>query len=95
MNPPQNSSERRATSIQPTLRTGRVFQPVFLTGTDYLSGGRDLDEQAAYAAAAWLEGANRNGSLITLFYPPLTAEEQGIARIEGWILGGVRTQEIS
>ena len=49
--------------------------------------GRDGDEQAAYAAAAWLQRADRTGSLNTFFHPPLTAEELGIARIEGWILG--------
>jgi hypothetical protein len=51
--------------------------------------GRDGDEQAAYAAAAWLQRADRNGSLGGFLSPSLTAEELAIARIEGWILGVV------
>ena len=51
--------------------------------------GRDSDEQAAYAAAAWLQRADRDGSLGGFLNPSLTAEERGIARIEGWILGAV------
>jgi hypothetical protein len=50
---------------------------------------RDGDEQAAYAAAAWLQRADRNGSLATFFDPPLTPEERGVAAIEEWILGVV------
>ena len=49
--------------------------------------GRDGDEQAAYAVAAWLQRADQSGSLGSFLNPPLTAEELGIARIEGWILG--------
>jgi hypothetical protein len=51
--------------------------------------GRDSDEQAAYAAAAWLQRADLNGSLFTFLKPNLTADEREIARIEGWILGVV------
>jgi hypothetical protein len=51
--------------------------------------GRDGDEHAAYAAAAWLQRADGSGSLNGFFSPSLTAEELGIARIEGWILGVV------
>jgi hypothetical protein len=50
-------------------------------------GERDGDEQAAYAAAAWLERADRDGSLGGFLNPCLSAEERGIAKIEGWILG--------
>ena len=49
--------------------------------------GRDGDEHAAYATAAWLQRADQNGSLGGCFNPPLTPEELGIAKIEGWILG--------
>ncbi|MGC2639206.1 MAG: hypothetical protein WA294_18625 [Acidobacteriaceae bacterium] len=48
---------------------------------------RDGDEQAAYSAAAWLQRADRSGSLSGFFNPSLTAEERGIAKIEWWILG--------
>jgi hypothetical protein len=50
---------------------------------------RDGDEQAAYAVAAWLQRADRDGSLGGFLNPSLTAEERGIAKIEGWILGVV------
>lgn len=50
---------------------------------------RDGDEQAAYAAAAWLQRADISGTLETFLKPSLTAEERGIAKIEGWILGVV------
>ena len=50
---------------------------------------RDGDEQAAYAAAAWLQRADGGGSLSSYFKPPLTPEERDVARIEGWILGVV------
>ena len=50
---------------------------------------RDGDEQAAYAAASWLQRADRDGSLGGFLNPNLTAEERGIAKIEGWILGVV------
>lgn len=51
--------------------------------------GRDGDEHAAYATAAWLQRADRNDSLGSYFSPPLTPEEREVARIEGWILGVV------
>jgi hypothetical protein len=50
---------------------------------------RDGDEQAAYAAAAWLQRADLTGLLEGFLNPSLTAEERGIAKIEGWILGVV------
>jgi hypothetical protein len=50
---------------------------------------RDGDEQAAYAVSAWLQRADRSGSLGGFLKPNLTAEERGIAKIEGWILGVV------
>ena len=51
--------------------------------------GGDSDEQAGYAAAAWLQRADRSGTLSGFLNPNLTAEERGIAKIEGWILGVV------
>ena len=51
--------------------------------------GSDDDEQAANAAAAWLQWADMNGSLGSHFNPPLTPYEREVARIEGWILGVV------
>jgi hypothetical protein len=51
--------------------------------------GRDGDEQAAFAAARWLQRADQGGSLSGFLCPSLTMEERGIAKIEGWILGVV------
>lgn len=51
--------------------------------------GRDPDEQAAFAAARWLQRADTNGSLGGFFKPSLTADEREVAKIEGWILGVV------
>jgi len=53
----------------------------------YERDGRDGDEHAAYATAAWLQRADISGSLENFFKPPLTADEREVARIEGWILG--------
>jgi hypothetical protein len=50
---------------------------------------RDGDEHAAYAAAAWLQRADRDGSLRGFLKPSLTAEEREVADVEGWILGVV------
>jgi hypothetical protein len=51
--------------------------------------GRDGDEQAAYAVAAWLQRADQSGYLESFFNPPLTLGERETAAIEGWILGVV------
>jgi hypothetical protein len=45
--------------------------------------------QAAYAAAAWLQRADHEGSLNGFLKPSLTADEREVANIEGWILGVV------
>ena len=49
--------------------------------------GRNADQQAAYAAAAWLRRADMDGSLVRFFNPPLEPRERTIAKVEGWILG--------
>jgi hypothetical protein len=43
--------------------------------------------------AAWLQRADQGGSFGSFFNPPLTPEERRIAAVEGWILGGVRTDK--
>jgi hypothetical protein len=53
------------------------------------SEGRDGDEQADFAVAAWLQRADESNSLESFFNPLLTPEEREVARIEGWILGVV------
>lgn len=50
-------------------------------------GGRNSDQQDAYAAAEWLRRNDLEGSLERFFNPNLTAHERDVAEIEGWILG--------
>jgi hypothetical protein len=61
----------------------------FQTARRFPKDGRDGDEQAAYAVAAWLQRADLNGSLGSFLKPPLTPEEREVAAVEGWILGVV------
>ncbi len=49
--------------------------------------GRDPDQQAAFATAAWLRRADLDGSLEFFLTPPLEAPERETAQVEGWILG--------
>lgn len=49
--------------------------------------GRTPDQHDAYSVAAWLRVADTKGTLPEFFKPDLTPAEQGIAQIEGWILG--------
>jgi hypothetical protein len=49
--------------------------------------GRNPDQQDAYSAAAWLRGADLDGSLIGFLNPSLTPAERAVAQVEGWILG--------
>jgi hypothetical protein len=48
---------------------------------------RTPDQHDAYSVAAWLQRADREGSLEALFAPSLTQAERRIANFEGWILG--------
>jgi hypothetical protein len=49
--------------------------------------GRTGDQHDAFSVAAWLSRADRNGSLAGFLKPDLTAPEQAVAQLEGWILG--------
>lgn len=49
--------------------------------------GRNGDQHAAYAAAAWLRRADGIGSLSQFLMPPLEPHERTLAKVEGWILG--------
>ena len=49
--------------------------------------GRTGDQQDAFAIAAWLSRADRDGSLAAFLKPDLTPTERTKARAEGWILG--------
>ncbi|MEI6197014.1 MAG: hypothetical protein WCS42_22085 [Verrucomicrobiota bacterium] len=48
---------------------------------------RTGDQQAAYSVAAWLQRADRDGSLARCFQPSLEPQERTLAQVEGWILG--------
>ena len=52
-----------------------------------MSADRDPHQHDAYAIAAWLRAADRDGSLARYLAPALTPAEQAVAQIEGWILG--------
>jgi hypothetical protein len=49
--------------------------------------GLTRDQHDAYAAAAWLREADRDGRLAAAFRPALTPSDREVADIEGWILG--------
>ena len=49
--------------------------------------GRTPDQHDAYAVAAWMRGADLDGSLAGFFNPVMTPDERKVAQIEGWILG--------
>ncbi len=48
---------------------------------------RTPDQHDAWSVAAWLRGADMNGSLTDFLKPSLTHEDRTAAQIEGWILG--------
>jgi hypothetical protein len=48
---------------------------------------RSPDQHDAYAVAAWLRDADRDGRLASCFTPPLAPADRKLAEIEGWILG--------
>ena len=50
-------------------------------------GGRNADQQDAYAVAEWLRSRDEGGLLARYFEPGLTAGERRLAAVEGWILG--------
>jgi len=49
--------------------------------------GRTSDQHDAFSVAQWLRRADRDGSLKKYFSPKLSAQESGVAGVEGWILG--------
>jgi hypothetical protein len=48
---------------------------------------RSQDQHDAYAVAAWMREADRDGRLAQSFAPSLTPGEKTLALAEGWILG--------
>lgn len=45
------------------------------------------DQRDAFSAAEWMQRADRDGSLVKFFDPPIEPPERAIAEFEGWILG--------
>lgn len=48
---------------------------------------RNQDQHDAYCVAAWLQHADRQGSLTQFLRPSLNSAERRTAEVEGWILG--------
>ena len=46
---------------------------------------RDPHQHDAYSIAAWMQQADRDGSLSDFFNPQLEGSDRKIAEIEGWI----------
>jgi len=49
--------------------------------------GRTPDQHDAYSVAAWMSGADLDGSLAGFLNPSLSPAEKAEAQVEGWILG--------
>lgn len=49
--------------------------------------GRTPDQHDAFTVAAWMKGADAEGSLVGFFHPALSEADRAIAEVEGWILG--------
>ncbi len=71
----------------PIARSAVVEVYPALWGRGFPTGGRTSHQQDAYSVAAWMQQADRNGSLTEFFNPSLEPAHQAIAQIEGWILG--------
>lgn len=53
----------------------------------YPKDRRDQHQHDAYSVATWLQDMDARGALERYFRPPLTAEEELFAELEGWIFG--------
>lgn len=49
--------------------------------------GRTPDQHDTYSVAAWMRGADLDGTLSGCFNPPLTPADRVAAKVEGSILG--------
>ena len=58
-----------------------------LWSRSFARADRTGDQHDAYSIAAWLSGADRDGSLAAFLKPALTPAERTVAQVEGWILG--------
>ncbi len=53
----------------------------------FATEGRNADQHDAYAVAAWMRQADRDGQLAGFLNPALTPPQRTVAGVEGWILG--------
>lgn len=58
-----------------------------LWSKSFVNSDRTQDQQDAFSVSAWLSQADRDGRLASYFRPDLSAADNDLARIEGWILG--------
>jgi hypothetical protein len=58
-----------------------------LWSRSFARDGRNPDQHDAYSVAAWMRGADLDGSLKDFLNPSLTPTERTTAQVEGWILG--------
>jgi len=55
--------------------------------SDFAPEDRSPDQHDAYSIAMWLRRADADASLQALLQPSLSAQQQDLAQVEGWILG--------
>jgi len=58
-----------------------------LWNSNFPREGRNSHQHDAYSTVAWMQHADRDGSLLNFFKPYLEPAERTRAEIEGWILG--------
>lgn len=71
----------------PSGRSGIVEVYPALWSHSFARECRTNDQHDAYSIAAWLSGADLNGSLVGFLNPSLRQSERTVAEVEGWILG--------
>jgi len=73
--------------VRVRTQTGARHRQVDHLGVLDESDERTADQHDAYAVAAWMRHADRDGSLRDFLNPPLTPAERTVAQIDGWIPG--------
>lgn len=58
-----------------------------LWSSSWTRENRTVDQHDAFCVAAWIQRADRDGTLGTHLKPDLMPHERTVARVEGWILG--------
>jgi hypothetical protein len=71
----------------PVGRSAAVEVYPSMWSRSFARDGRNPDQHDAYSVAAWMQGADLDGSLKRFLHPSLTPADRAVAQIEGWILG--------